>query len=81
MINYEIELDLSWAKDCVLIEQINSVTGVAFVTTSTKLYVLVFTLSINYNIKFWENINKNLKKQFLETNIDLKKQHNQKILI
>ena len=30
LVNCEIELDLSWTKDCVLIEQNNNVTGVNF---------------------------------------------------
>ena len=77
MINCEIELHLSWSEDCVLIEQNNNITGVNFVITSTKLYVPVVTLSIN-DIKFLENIKQGFKKQFLGTNIDLKKQHNQK---
>ena len=40
--------------------------------TSIKHYVLVATLSINDNIKFLENISKDLKEQFLKTNINLK---------
>ena len=51
-INCEIELDLSWTKDCVLI----NITGVNFGITNTRLYVPVVTLSINVNIKFLENI-------------------------
>ena len=69
--NCEIELDLSWSKDCVLIEQNNNITGVNFFITSTKLYVVVVTLSINDNIKFLENMKQGFKKQFLGTNIDL----------
>ena len=30
LINCEIELDLSWTKDCVLIEHHNSITGATF---------------------------------------------------
>ena len=44
VINCEIELDLSWAKD--------NTRGVHFMTTSTKLYVPLDSLSINDNIKF-----------------------------
>ena len=62
LINCEIELDLSWTKDCVLIEQNDNITGVNFVITSTKLYVPVVTLSINDNIKFLENINQAFKR-------------------
>ena len=56
LINCKIELDLSWTKYCVLIEQNNNITGINFVITSTKLYVSVVTLSINDNITFLGNI-------------------------
>ena len=56
LINCEIELDLTWTKDCVLIKHHNNITGVIFIITSTKIYVPVVTLSINDNIKFLENI-------------------------
>ena len=61
LINYEIELDLPWTKDCVLIEQNNNITGVNFVITSTKWFVQVVTLAINDNIKFLENIKQGIK--------------------
>ena len=56
MRNCEIELDLSWEKDCVLIELHGNITGVNFMTTSTKLYALVVPLPINDNTKYLENI-------------------------
>ena len=56
MVNCEIEFDLSWTKDCVLIEHHNSITGVSFVITGTTLYVPVVTISIKENIKFLENL-------------------------
>ena len=56
LINCEIELDLTWTKDCVLIKDHNNITGVIFIIPSTKIYVPVVTLSINDNIKFLENI-------------------------
>ena len=62
MINSETELDLSWTKDCVLTEQNNNITGTDFVITSTKLYALVVTLSINDNIKFLENVKQRFKR-------------------
>ena len=37
---------------------------------NAKLYVGVATLSINYNIKFSENIKQRFKEQFLGTNIE-----------
>ena len=54
-INYELELDLSWTKICVLIEHNNSIAGANFMITSTKIYVPVVTLFINDNINFLEN--------------------------
>ena len=62
LINCKIEPDLSWAKDCVLIEQNNNITGVSFVSTSTNFYVSVVTLSVNDNIKFLENIKQGFKR-------------------
>ena len=62
LINCEIELDLSWTKDCVFIEYHNNITGVNVMITSTKFYVLVVTLSINDNIKFLEKINPGFKR-------------------
>ena len=56
MRNCEIELDLSWEKDCVLIELHGNIKGVNFMTTSTKLYALVVPLPINDNTKYLENI-------------------------
>ena len=63
MINFEIEFDLSWTKERVLIAHHNNITGVGFMITSTKLYVPVVTLSINDNIKVSENI----KQGFIKT--------------
>ena len=40
----------------------NHIIGLNFVITSTKLYVPVFTLSINGNIKFLENIKQGFKR-------------------
>ena len=55
LIKCEVELDLPWAKNCVLIEHINT-AGVKFMITCTKLYVPVVILSINDNINFLEKI-------------------------
>ena len=56
LINCEVELDLKWPKNCVLIEDGSYIIDKNFVITSAKLYFPVVTLSINYNIKFFENI-------------------------
>ena len=60
LINRQIELDLSWTKDCLLIEYHKNITKVNFMITSTKLPVV--TLSINGNIKFLENIKLGFKR-------------------
>ena len=52
LINFEVELDFFWTKDCVLVEHHNSITGVNFMITSTKLYAPVVTVSINDNMTF-----------------------------
>ena len=62
LINCEIELDLSWLKDCVISEisrtgevgEINpaaatETTGTTFQINSAKIYVPVVILSINDN--------------------------------
>ena len=53
--NCEIEPDL-------LIEHHNDITGVDFMITSAKYFVPVVTLSINDNIKFFENIKQGFKR-------------------
>ena len=62
LINCEVELDLKWLKNCVLIEEDDHIMGVSFIITSTKLYVPVVTLSINDNIKFLENMKQGFKR-------------------
>ena len=56
LINCEVALDLLWAKDCLLVEQNNNITGIDFKITSNKLYASEVTLSINKNIKLLYNI-------------------------
>ena len=60
--NCEIELDLSWTKDCVLIENHNSITGATFQVSNGKLYVPVITLCINDNYRFLENIKQGFRR-------------------
>ena len=72
LINCETKIDLTWKTYCILLEHHNNITGVNFMITSTKLYVPVVTVSVNYDIKFLENIKQGFKEQFLGTNIDLK---------
>ena len=61
LINCEIELELKWTENCVLIEKDDNITGVSSTITTTKLYVPVVSLSINDNKKFLENIKRGFK--------------------
>ena len=76
LINCEIELDLSWSKECIIFEisitpkvwgdnPVDAIqtTGATFQINNDKLYVPVVTLSVNDNIKFLENIKQELKKK------------------
>ena len=79
-INCEIELDLTWTKNCVIPERLKLFREVGdtpeeeVATTATgatynaKLFVLVITLSQNHDIKFLEN-----KKQGFKRTISLSK--------
>ena len=62
LINSEVERDLLWAKNSVLIEHRNNITWVDFQITSTKLYVPVITLSVYHNIKYLEKIKQRFKR-------------------
>ena len=61
MINFEVELELTWAKDYVLIEHNKGITDIDFKITNTNLYVPVVTLSINDKIKFLETLKQEFK--------------------
>ena len=57
MINCEVELILTWPKNCVLADLTvanNPPTGLEFQTKDIKLYVPVVTLSKEDNIKLLE---------------------------
>ena len=62
LINCEVELDIKWSENCVLIEEVDHMIGISFIITSIKLYVPVVSLSINDNIKFLENIKLGFKR-------------------
>ena len=84
LLNCEIEIDLSWSKECIISEiSIKSVvtgntnanlpvrdmagiqtTSATFQINNAKPYVPVFTLSINDNIKFLENIKQGFKRTY-----------------
>ena len=65
LINFQIALDLSWSKDCI-ISEISRATGPATSTITVtflyKLYFPVVTLSISCNIKFLENMKQGFKR-------------------
>ena len=73
LINCEVELDLSWTKDCVLIKHHNNITGVNFIISSTK-WSPVVTLPINNNIKYLGNIKKKIKRTISCNNNTTQKQ-------
>ena len=59
LINYETELIFTWSKKCVLADMTaanNSLTGLEFQITSTKLYVPVVTLSRENDKKLLEQL-------------------------
>ena len=56
LINYEVELILTWSKNCV----ISSATGeTKFAITETKLYIPVVTLSTGDNAKLLQQLKSN----------------------
>ena len=58
LINYEINLDLTWSQDCV----ISTTTRKAkFAITDTKLYVPVVTLSTPNNVKLLKQLESGFK--------------------
>ena len=60
LINCEVELILTWCKDCV----ISSATGeTKFAITETKLYVPVVTLSTDDNAKLLQQLKSNFKRK------------------
>ena len=75
MVNWEIELDLSWSKECITSEisiipsiagnppsAARQTTAAIFQINNARLYVLVVTLFINDNFKFLENIKQGFKR-------------------
>ena len=71
LINYEVELILTWSKNCVLADMtvdaaanpnIVAPTGLEFEITDTKLYVPVVTLSKENDIKILEQLKPGFKR-------------------
>ena len=60
LINCEVELILTWSKNCV----ISSGTGeTKFAITETKLYVPVITLSTEDNAKLLQQLKSNFRRK------------------
>ena len=71
LINYEICLQLTWAKYC---SWECSKSKFIFEITDNKLYVSVVTLSTQDNMKLPKQLEYGFKEQLIETNIYLKQQ-------
>ena len=76
MIKCEIELDLTWTKNCAISEisrthevprdnpaDATLTTGATFQINNTKLYVPLVALSVNDNINFLKNIKQGFKRR------------------
>ena len=62
LINCEVNLELTWSRDCV----ITNYTGEGkFAITETKLYVPVVTLSTKDNEKLLQQLKSGFKKQLI----------------
>ena len=59
LINCEVELILTWSRDCVIT---NSISAGKFAITETKLYVLVVTLSAQDNAKLLQQLKSGFKR-------------------
>ena len=61
LINCEIRLDLNWSEKRVLVAK-NANQDTTFLITDTKLYVLVVTLSTQYNTTLLEQSKSDFKR-------------------
>ena len=61
LINWEINLDLSWSKNWVIVAN-NADQAATFSITDTKLYVPVITLLTQDNTKLLEQIKSGFKR-------------------
>ena len=67
LINCEVNLILSWSKDCV---NTNYTGEGKFAITEAKLYLPVVTLSTKDNEKLLQQLNQDLKKQLIGINMN-----------
>ena len=56
LINFEVNLILTWSSTCVLVSTNNANQNATFAITDTKLYVPVVTLSTQENTKFFQQL-------------------------
>ena len=59
LINCKIQLELNWSKDSVMFSTAGATT---FKITSTKLYVLIVTLSTKDNVNLTKQLNEGFKR-------------------
>ena len=60
-INCEINLDLNWSKNCVILVAAVVSQGATFTKTDTKFYALLVTLSTENNVKLLEQLKSGFK--------------------
>ena len=60
LINCKIHLELNWSEDCVM----STIADTKFKITSTKLYVLVVTLSSKKNVKLVKRLEEGFIRPF-----------------
>ena len=62
LINYQVNLILTWSSTCVLVATGVQNQNATFAITDTKLYVPVVTLSTQKNTKFLRQLNSGFKR-------------------
>ena len=60
-INCEINLDLNWSKNCIILAAAVVSQGATFTKTDTKFYALLVTLSTEDNVKLLEQLKSGFK--------------------
>ena len=68
LINCEINLDLNWSKNCIIVVTDVANQVITFSITDTKLYVPVVTVSTQDNAKLLEQFFKNGFKRTINWN-------------
>ena len=62
LINYEVNLILTWSSTCVIVSTNNANQGATFTITNTRLYVPVVTLSTQENAKLLQQLASGFKR-------------------